>query len=108
MAGKHRSVGKLPVKLPGLAIKGSHRKHAIPNPRYRHHLGIVTRGKNLVGGLEFSIRKRFLNHSYGCAPKKTDHALARNAGEESAVWDGRENYAMLCHKNVRGRQFRNI
>src|SRR3546814_7345750 len=75
---------------------------AVFDPVDVHHLAVVAGGKHFVGLFDIGARQRAFLHVDAVGAQQRQHALARDAVQESAVVGGRGNDAVLGEPQVGG------
>src|SRR5580658_1615053 len=89
-----------PIEFTCFGIERSKWKCTIIDAGHWNNFGIVSAREYLIGGLKVLIGQSFFNHGYAATAQQSDHALAGDAGEKSAIRDWRVHHAVLGHENV--------
>jgi hypothetical protein len=75
-------------------------ERTVANVGKRDRVGVVSRGEDLIGGLEIMIRKRRLDDRGAGLAQQANDPLAGDAVGEVSIGGWREYHAIFCHENV--------
>src|SRR5437879_11803446 len=99
---------KLPIEFPGLCVNWAELKLTVSDPGYRNDFGLISCRENLICLLKILLGKGLLDYRHTAFTQKPNHPLASDTRQKCSIRRRCKHYAILGHKNVRGRELGHI